>query len=78
MTASSPGKYVYMILVYYNGFKNTICLYGLLTYSSANAMASFLSSNSYALAQLGWSTVLVEPNPSMMALAQRSQVNMFI
>jgi hypothetical protein len=33
----------------------------------------FLSSNSYPLVQLGWSTVLIEPNPRMMTLAKRSQ-----
>lgn len=33
----------------------------------------FLSSNSYPLVQLGWSTVLVEPNPDMMKLAKQSQ-----
>jgi hypothetical protein len=33
----------------------------------------FLSSNSYPLVQMGWSTVLIEPNPSMISLAERSQ-----
>lgn len=33
----------------------------------------FLSSNSFNLAQLGWSTVLVEPNPSQMSLAKSNQ-----
>lgn len=33
----------------------------------------FLSSNSYALVQMGWSSVLLEPNPNMMDLARKSQ-----
>lgn len=33
----------------------------------------FLSSNSFNLAQLGWSTVLIEPNPEQMELAKRNQ-----
>jgi hypothetical protein len=32
-----------------------------------------LSSNSFNLAQLGWSTVLVEPNPSQLSLAKSNQ-----
>jgi hypothetical protein len=33
----------------------------------------FLSSNSYNLAQWGWSTVLVEPNPAMLKMAKEAQ-----
>ena len=32
-----------------------------------------LSSNSFNLASLGWSTVLVEPNPEQLALAKNNQ-----
>ena len=35
----------------------------------------FLSSNSYLLVQLGWSTVLIEPNPHMLRLAQQASPN---
>ena len=33
----------------------------------------FLSSNSYNLVRWGWSAVLVEPNPEMLALAKKAQ-----
>ena len=37
----------------------------------------FLSSNSYNLARWGFSTVLIEPNPTMLKLAKDAQVSLF-